>query len=292
MRTTDQIVSIIIITYNSSKYIIETLESAKSQTYHCIELIISDDGSSDNTLEICRIWLEKNRDRFISTKVCTVETNRGIPANCNRGVNESKGEWIKLIAGDDILLPECIALNIEHVKNNNEMFVVSDLTYFDESGSLEYSTKKEIKKFFTKPYEKQKKHYLKYPLFLNSPTFFYSKKLLVKIGLFDEDYFYIEDAPLIYKIFENNIKLSFLDKKTVFYRKHENNMTNKKTSISLVLNKDLYRVYKKYREPILGYNILCKIFTELDFFLILNNKTNNFYYPIFRKIFNKYKFSI
>ncbi len=55
------LVSIIVITYNSSKYVLETLESAKAQTYQNIELIVSDDGSTDNTIEICKIWIEKTR---------------------------------------------------------------------------------------------------------------------------------------------------------------------------------------------------------------------------------------
>ena len=60
----EPLVSIIVITYNSSKYVLETLESAKAQTYENIELIISDDGSTDDTIKICKNWLEKNQDRF------------------------------------------------------------------------------------------------------------------------------------------------------------------------------------------------------------------------------------
>src|SRR5690606_22852216 len=94
------LVSIIVITYNSSKYVLETLESARAQTYQNIELIISDDGSKDATVQICRDWLKENSDRFVHSQLLTVEHNTGIPANCNRGVKASKGEWIKLIAGD------------------------------------------------------------------------------------------------------------------------------------------------------------------------------------------------
>ena len=80
------LVSIIVITYNSSKYVLETLESAKAQTYQNIELIISDDGSQDETVELCEKWLAENKDRFIDSQIITVEKNTGIPANCNRGV--------------------------------------------------------------------------------------------------------------------------------------------------------------------------------------------------------------
>ena len=55
------LVSINVITYNSSKFVLETLESAKAQTYQNIELIVSDDCSTDNTVEICNLILIKQR---------------------------------------------------------------------------------------------------------------------------------------------------------------------------------------------------------------------------------------
>ena len=68
-------VSIIVITYNSAKYVLETLESARAQTYQNIELIISDDGSQDNTVEMCKDWLSENNKCFVSTELLTVEKN-------------------------------------------------------------------------------------------------------------------------------------------------------------------------------------------------------------------------
>src|SRR5215213_614705 len=106
------LISIIVITYNSESYVIETLESAKNQTYENIELIITDDGSTDETISLCQQWLTKNRHRFVRSEMITVEKNTGIPANCNRGVRAANGEWVKIIAGDDILDEKCIQLNV------------------------------------------------------------------------------------------------------------------------------------------------------------------------------------
>ena len=63
----EPLVSILVVTYNSSEYIIETLNSCYSQEYKNIELIISDDKSSDNTVEICEEWLTLNASRFYNT---------------------------------------------------------------------------------------------------------------------------------------------------------------------------------------------------------------------------------
>src|SRR5688572_26730058 len=97
------LVSVIVITYNSALYVLETLDSIKRQTYQQIELIISDDCSNDATVELCRKWLSVNGSRFVRTSLIEVESNTGIAQNCNRGVEASKGEWIKIIAGDDAL---------------------------------------------------------------------------------------------------------------------------------------------------------------------------------------------
>ena len=110
------LVSIIVISYNSSKYVLETLESAKAQTYQNLELIISDDCSTDNTVKLCDTWLKDNKSRFTKTKLITVEKNLGIPKNCNRALYTAEGDWTKLIAGDDILMPNCVkAVSYTHL---------------------------------------------------------------------------------------------------------------------------------------------------------------------------------
>ena len=92
------LVSIKVATYNSRKFVIETLESSKAQTYPNIELIISDDCSSDDTVALCQGWLAKNKGKFVNTQIITVPENTGIPANCNRCINASRQDWIKFIA--------------------------------------------------------------------------------------------------------------------------------------------------------------------------------------------------
>lgn len=66
---TDLLVSICVLTYNSSEYIIETLDSIKNQNYQNIELIISDDCSFDNTVILCTQWINLNRDRFVRVEL-------------------------------------------------------------------------------------------------------------------------------------------------------------------------------------------------------------------------------
>ena len=102
------LVSVYVVTYNSAEYVIETLNSVYNQTYNNIELIITDDASTDNTIELCKRWLNNHQDRFSDVQLVTSTINTGISANCNRAVKVAKGYWLKGIAGDDILLPNCV----------------------------------------------------------------------------------------------------------------------------------------------------------------------------------------
>ena len=95
---TKPLVSICVITYNSSKTVLSTLESIKAQSYSNIELVISDDCSPDNTVEIVQQWLEENKSWFIRTELITVEKNTGVTGNVNRSCKNTQGKYVKPIA--------------------------------------------------------------------------------------------------------------------------------------------------------------------------------------------------
>ena len=65
------LVSVNVVTYNSSKTVLETLESIKSQTYERLELIVTDDHSKDDTVQVCQKWIAENQNRFVRAKLVT-----------------------------------------------------------------------------------------------------------------------------------------------------------------------------------------------------------------------------
>ena len=75
INTDKPVVTISVITYNSSKYVLETLESIKAQTYPNIRLQICDDCSTDNTIELCKKWIKDNKERFVKTKIIIPPAN-------------------------------------------------------------------------------------------------------------------------------------------------------------------------------------------------------------------------
>lgn len=229
------LVSIIVITYNSSKYVLETLESAKAQTYNNIELIISDDCSTDNTVEICEEWLKENKDRFVRTKLLTVKKNTGIPANCNKGLKAAKGEWIKYIAGDDILLSNCIKDCISFINNNYEISLLFG-NVIDFNKYFEKATKIENRLYFKEGIiaEEQYQYLLRGNQGI-APSAIIKKSLIIEVGGFDETFKLIEDYQLWIKIAKKGYKAFSLKNAVVKHRISEHGISSKKNVINCKL---------------------------------------------------------
>lgn len=258
------LVSVIVVTYNSSEYVLETLESVRKQTYQNIELIITDDCSFDNTLEICNSWIERNKERFARTKIISAVKNTGIPSNCNRGAMSSHGEWIKLIAGDDMLLESCVDDNLKYIADNpTAKFVVSELLEVNDDGFFIKNEKEKKRKdnmlkfyFHAKTAEKQLKAYARWPVFLNAPTHFINNQLLKDIDYFDDEYRIFEDMPLIYRVNSNDTFIHFLNKPTVKYRIHDSAISRKRSNND-ERDKEVLLVFNKYRQKHLSkFNLI------------------------------------
>ena len=129
------LVTIGAINYNNAKYVIETLESIKSQTYRNIELIIVDDCSTDKSFELIHDWLKTYKG---ICKVIAHEINLGVCATCNDVLRNASGEYISIIATDDIMLPEKIAKQVELLLKTNDDIgaVFSDAYLINEDSSL------------------------------------------------------------------------------------------------------------------------------------------------------------
>lgn len=130
-------VSIITATYNADAFLADCIESIIDQTYPCIELIIIDGGSTDATLNIIEHY-RKYINFFIS------EPDRGIYDAWNKGLAAATGDWIAFVGADDILLPNAIAIYIDHIRQHSDkniefisskiQLVKTDLTVIDEVG--------------------------------------------------------------------------------------------------------------------------------------------------------------
>ena len=99
------LVSFIVLSYNQEKYIEQAILSAFSQTYECLEIILTDDCSTDKTFDVMtRMNVEYNGDHKII--INQNQQNLGIGGHLNRAMELAKGEFIVINAGDDISIPE------------------------------------------------------------------------------------------------------------------------------------------------------------------------------------------
>lgn len=237
--TPNPLVSIIVITYNSSKYILETLESAKSQVYQNIELIVSDDCSKDDTIEICNNWINANKERFVRTEIVSVKKNTGIASNCNRGINVAQGEWIKLIAGDDTFYKDAIQNYIEFASTNNNISVIHAIAHkFNETfdsdnfiNEINYLNSGIVCDDASKQYK-----ILLRKCFVAALTSFIKRSVLLECGGFDEEIPNLEDWPMWLKITKAGHPLYFLEKPTARYRYYDNSVYNRGISSTYIKN--------------------------------------------------------
>ena len=117
----NDMVSIIMPSYNTANFISSTIKSVLAQTYTDWELIIVDDCSTDNTDEVVRPFLSDLRICYIKN-----EKNSGAAVSRNRALREAKGKWIAFLDSDDLWLPEKLEKQIEFMKENNYSFTYTD----------------------------------------------------------------------------------------------------------------------------------------------------------------------
>ena len=241
MSNSKPLVSVTVITYNSSKYVLETLDSIKAQTYKRIELIISDDCSSDNTVELCENWLQENRSRFSNVKMVTSHVNTGIVGNKNRALENCYGEWVKGIAGDDKLLSNCIEdyLNYIHSCKFNITAIHGNIKIYKKS--FEEKNLVEIRDYsndifnFSETTAQDQYELLLRKNYIGAPSVMIKRQTIQDVGGYNEK-FYFEDLPMWLQLTLNNNKIYYLNKSVVCYRLHDSqSKSNKKIFTSLFM---------------------------------------------------------
>lgn len=113
------LVSICIPTYNGALYIRESLESVIKQSYNNLEIIISDDGSTDDTLNIVKNFTDKR------IRIITNNDNHGMLGNSLNCIKNAQGKYIKLLFQDDLIYKDCILKEVLVFENNPSVSVVT-----------------------------------------------------------------------------------------------------------------------------------------------------------------------
>lgn len=287
----NKMVSICIPTYNGEKYLQEALDSVKKQTYQHIEVIISDDNSSDNTLRICeKFKKEVNFSVYIYHHVPS-----GIGANWNYSVQKAKGEYIKFLFQDDLLESNCLEKMID-VFNNNEgvQFVACKRNFINNNKSIsDEEMSNWIKKYSNLQIQLEdlldfesnlyylNKNIFKRSDFFQSPlnkigeptTVMFKKEIMNSIGVFNNDLKQILDYEYWYRVLLK-YKIIIINEPLVSFRIHDSQETN-------VNRNRIIKDYEKYED-----------FQLNKLFFYLNNTRKRKLlikkYPILQNIFKLY----
>lgn len=207
------IVSVIIPVFNSQKYIEKTLLSVLEQTYKNYEVIIIDDGSQDNSLDI----INKIKNRFNEEKITILKQNhRGAGAARNRGVQHAKADLIAFLDSDDFWFPEKLkkVVNIFNVKPEVDL-VSHDLIRIYQNG---YQEKLQLHRRYNPRIDYFVNLYKINCLATSTVTI--RKSILFKVGLFDEHFPPAEEYDLWLKI-AVYIKPYYIKEPLVYYSVRE-----------------------------------------------------------------------
>ena len=128
MKDFDDLVSVVIPVYNSEKFLKESIESVLNQTYQNLEIIVVNDGSTDNSQKI----LDEYSDKIMILS----QSNQGLESALNHGIKKINGKWFKWFSPDDILYPAAIELLVNEAKKLPENTIIySNWEIIDENGN-------------------------------------------------------------------------------------------------------------------------------------------------------------
>ncbi len=212
-------ITIIIPVYNGSNFIKKAIESAINQTYKNIEIIVVNDGSTDNgkTEKIVKTFDDKIK--YINKK------NGGVASALNEGIKNATGDYISWLSHDDEYLPQKIEKQIDVINNlaDKNTIIFSNFELINEKDQKITTTN------FTKNISKEKLCQGIYPILkgcVNGCSTLIAKKCFEEIGYFREDLKTTNDYEMWTRLF-NKFQSYFIEEPLIRYRIHENQDTNK-----------------------------------------------------------------
>jgi len=240
--TSNPLVSVIIPAYNHEKYITDSLQSVARQSYKNFELIVLNDGSTDNTGELIKMFIEENP--FINIRYIN-KNNEGVCKTLNKGLEIAKGKYVAFLASDDMWEPQKLEIQVDFMERNDNIGLV-----FTDAWFLKFNERTHIK---WSDYKNNLDRYFKngiqnadmYLLLLTRPiipalTVMVRKQILDEIGGFDEKLVY-EDLDMWLRITQN-YPIGYIDIPLALYRLHDKNISNN----ALIMMKGMFHTLKKH----------------------------------------------
>jgi glycosyltransferase involved in cell wall biosynthesis len=210
------LISIAIPSYNHGQYIQKTIQSVIDQDYEFIELIIVDDGSADESIDVIRSMVPACEARFVRFEF-RVRPNKGLAATLNEMLEWASGTYFSGIASDDILLPHKTSTLLRCIEGRAEFAGVFASCYRIDAGGRRIGTVKTIGESCSFEDLMCRR---RNPI---APTQLLKLDCLKRVGGYKTDLF-IEDFYMWLALTVNGSRLGFIDSILVEYRQHDDNM--------------------------------------------------------------------
>lgn len=228
-------VGVIIPAFNAARYLPFALESVVAQTFDDWQILLVDDGSTDNTVEVIAPFL----NRFGSKIKYIKQDNRGLPAARNTAIRASTAEYLALLDADDVWLPNRLADSVEAFTGRPQVGLAYGLvTGIDPEGRLMDT--------FVGNQRKAEGHiasqiYMR-KVELPCPTMTFRRRCIDEVGMFDETMRATEDRDLWLRI-ALRYEVAFVPKVLAYYRLSPNSMS---TDPQRMLQAQLQFINKNY----------------------------------------------
>jgi glycosyltransferase involved in cell wall biosynthesis len=224
-------ISVIIPVYNLENYLHESIGSVLGQTYQDLEIILIDDGSTDNSRSILRDYARQypHKIRY------HVQENQGAAAARNTGIAMAQGEWIAFLDGDDLWASHKLERQIQVVQGN------PSINFLSSQAQL-YGGSKLLHEFIPSPNGNIKYELLLFGNFMTVSTVMLKKELLL-VEKFDHDLIASHDYDLFLRL-ADKIHDAFLAEPLAFYRVRHNSLSTISDSRWIQFHKH-YQMVKK-----------------------------------------------
>jgi len=222
------VVSIIVPCYNHEKFLDDCLLGILEQDYKDIEVLICDDCSPDASFQLIKTYEERLKDRFFRVEILKNEVNCGVTKNINRMLAMANGEYIKIIASDDVLVPNAISRMVMCMEAHPSTGIVisNGVRISEEEHHGAYGQGERI---YTLPLDLTaddilNKTYAHNDIF--APGAFIRKSVFDEVGFYDEE-IAIEDLEFWLRVMtKSKVQFVFLDEDLILYRVNSDSMTS------------------------------------------------------------------
>ena len=265
------LVSIVVATYNREKYVGETLESLKNQTYKNIEVVVIDDCSTDNSATVIKNWREKNKEAFKNFIYLKLPKNRDEEWANNVGMYLTAGEFIGLQYSDDLSHKDRIEREIEFFKKHPETAAVGA-----KYAGFKGNTDNIVSEAFWLSYDREEieKNYKKNIVHcVSTAAFLFRASMLEDIIGFKKVAYGANDWYFVHEIVNHDYIVDNINEILFYYRVHEEQKTN------LMNNNEEYKA-KKMKQIKGRVSVILPIYREKNNILnalkeILNQSHDN-----------------